>query len=117
MDSIADQVVNKPDEEWFQQIADWLSSGEAERPEPVISKEEVAKTTAVVETATEEKGERNFTQQDLLGLAKQRYEMTPPQVGEALQAQNITSFDAEKWDDMVAAVDAFGATMVDPVPE
>ena len=111
MDSIADVVVNKPDAEFFQKIADWLSSGEAERPEPVKE----AETTAVEEPAQEEKGERTFTQQDLLALAEQRYKMKPPQVAEALQIQSITVFDVGKWDEMVAAVDAFGVGL--DIPE
>lgn len=106
MDTIADRVINKPDAEFFQEIADWLSSGEAERPEPVVKMAE----TKVMEEAP--RSVRTFTQQDLLALAEQRYKMPPQQVGEALQAQDITAFDVEKWDDMVAAVDAFGATLV-----
>lgn len=106
MDSIADRIINKPDSEFFDEIATWLSSGEAERPEPVVKVAEIPQAEAPTE---EEKGERAFTQSDLLGLAKQRYNMEPQQVGEALKAQNITSFDVENWDMMVAALDTWNA--------
>lgn len=114
MDTIADQVINKPDEEFFQKIADWLSSGEAARPEPVVKKEE-AKTT-VSDKPTNEVKERAFTQSDLIDLAKQRYKMSPQEVGQALKAQKIDAFDVENWDTMVAAVDAFGHQKNDEVP-
>ena len=106
MDSIADRIINKPDEEFFAEVAAWLTTGEAERPEPVLKKEEAEIPPATPPTE-EEKGERQFTQADLLGLAKQRYEMTPQQVGEALKSQGIDSFDVENWDLMVAALDAW----------
>jgi len=112
MNSIADKVYMKPGKELGQEIAAWLGSGEAARPEPVVKKEE-AKTSPVKEpTGEEEVKTRLYTQQDLLGLAKQRYNMTPQQVGEALKNQEIGAFDVENWDGMVAAVDAFGATLV-----
>ena len=103
MSSIADKVYLKPGKELGQEIAAWLGTGEAVRPEPLVEKE--AEVEAVKEPAPEEKV-REFNQKDLVALAKQRYGYGGKEVGEALKAQGITSFDVEKWDEMVAAVDA-----------
>lgn len=109
---IADVVVNKPGAEFFSQIADWLNAGAEGRPEPIVT-QEVAETTPEANL----KGPRNYTQTDLLGLAKQRYNLDAQQVGAALKAQGIDHFDAENWDMMVAAIDAFGATLQEEVAE
>ncbi len=110
METIADMVINKPDAEFFQKIADWLNSGEAERPEPVVEAAVATADGAALEREEEAAAAQvtPHTQQDLLVLAKERYDMEPQQVGEALQAQSINAFDTEKWDEMVAAIDAKG---------
>lgn len=104
MSSIADKVYLKPGKDLGQEIATWLGTGEAERPEPLVEK--VAEASTEGEPAEEEKKEREFNQKDLVALAKQRYGYGGAEVGSALKTAGITAFDAEKWDEMVAAVDA-----------
>lgn len=116
-DDISDLVVNKPDKELFDRIADWLSSGEAERPEPVIEKAEIPQMEPLTK---EEKGKRQFTQGDLLGLAKQRFDMSPQEVGQALKAQGIDSFNSDNWDEMVSALEDYQIMLTEefyPQPE
>ena len=105
MNSITDRVFLKPGAETSIEILAWLSSGEAERPEPVVKKE--AETVGADRPRTGEAGERQFKQADLIGLAKQRYGMEPAAVGQALKAQNIDHFDVDNWDLMVAAIEDF----------
>jgi len=108
MDSIADLVVNKPDAEFAQKIADWLSSGEAARPEPLAVQEPAVEQEAVNveegEAIVEALGERSFTQGDLVALARQSYDFDASQVGAALKAQGHSTFDVENWDSYVEAL-------------
>ncbi len=91
------KVVNRPDEDFAQDILDWLTSGEAERPTEAVAEGEVV-------TDAEPPSENGHTQADLLALAKEQYDMDGQAVGATLKAAGFNRFDAEKWDEMVAAL-------------
>lgn len=111
MATLADQVFNKPGEEVAQQILDWLTSGEAERPTEVIAEAEVASETAA------EALSNGHTQAELLALASEKYEMDGAAVGAALKEAGFTRFDAGKWDEMVAALNGNGSEEAEEVAE
>lgn len=118
MNSIADKVFLKPGKELGQEILAWLSSGEAERPEPIVKKE--AETTVDEEPTPEDKGPRDFTQGDLVALARQRYGYGGKEVGAALKVAGFNAFNIEKWDEMVSALENYHNRLdgkVQPEPE
>lgn len=94
MSSIADKVYMKPGADLAEEILNWLSSGEAERPD--IVKE----GTEILEAAeeAEEAAKNSFTQSDLVAFAKQMYGFDGKDVGAALKGHGYTSFDAENWE-------------------
>lgn len=93
MASIADLVVVKPGPEVGERILAWLEGGESQRPEPILVAEP-AKSVAPK------------TQKDLLDVGK-TLGLDGKAVGAALKQAGIDKFDPERWNEMVAAIQAF----------
>jgi hypothetical protein len=96
--TLADQVFHKPGDDVTKIILDWLTEGKPADTEEQIVAEKIGPSDRPKGMPAAK------SQHALLMWARQNYDMSGAQVGEALKAAGFSKFDPGRWEDMVEAV-------------